>query len=492
MPVKPKEVPPPELTLPICSCTTCPAQEELKHLKERLKQLEGENATLKCDLQDFRERYWLKGKKKKSDQAHGSDPGDSEDPIPKKRGAPVGHPGWYREKPEKIDHIALVKLEKCPTCGSKDLSLCKEIEEHIQEDIEIPRVFVTLYKKWTYWCGKCQGVVTGVGEGELPKSYIGPIAKTLAVWLKYDVKISDRDLKRLFETLFKLNIVSATLSGFRDQLTRRSGDLYATLQKRLQSSTYAYMDETGWKVNGALHQLWSASTHFLSFLSIKPSRGATAAREILGEKFKGILVSDFLAVYDRLSAPLKQRCLVHLLRELKKIMQAWEGNPVVLRYCERLKKVIQDALALMRDFKNKRISQKALAERGMEFKECLKDFWTPDPSCKSLVRIGKRLKKYDDELFTFLTHPFVDGHNNQAERMIRPNVLLRKITFGNRSDKGANNHSVLMSLIQTAKLNGLSPPEVLQKILATNPQKRTLKLLGVPKGVAWPTKSLSS
>ncbi len=41
------------------------------------------------------------------------------------------------------------------------------------------------------------------------------------------------------------------------------------------------------------------------------------------------------------------------------------------------------------------------------------------------------------------------------ERQIRPNVLLRKIVFGNRSEKGILNHNCLMSILQTAHLKKL-------------------------------------
>jgi len=59
----------------------------------------------------------------------------------------------------------------------------------------------------------------------------------------------------------------------------------------------------------------------------------------------------------------------------------------------------------------------------------------------------------------------VDYHNNHSEQQIRPDVIFRKITFGNRSDKGVENHNVLTIILQTAKLNGLDPLTVLQKIL---------------------------
>jgi transposase len=68
-------------------------------------------------------------------------------------------------------------------------------------------------------------------------------------------------------------------------------------------------------------------------------------------------------------------------------------------------------------------------------------------------------------LSTFLYEKDIDYHNNHIEQQIRPDVIFRKITFGNRSAKGAENHSVLTSILQTAKLNNLDPLATLQKIL---------------------------
>ncbi len=45
-------------------------------------------------------------------------------------------------------------------------------------------------------------------------------------------------------------------------------------------------------------------------------------------------------------------------------------------------------------------------------------------------------------LFTFL-QTGTDYHNNTAERAIRPNVIIRKITNGHRSKTGADSHKIV-------------------------------------------------
>ncbi len=105
---------------------------------------------------------------------------------------------------------------------------------------------------------------------------------------------------------------------------------------------------------------------------------------------------------------------------------------------------------------------------------------SPDELSGMRKRFVKRLERHKEELLTFLYHPGVDWHNNRAERMIRPNVLLRKITFGNRSKSGITNHNVLMSIIQTAGLQSLDPLRTLRELLSPAKQAKTLAALIPP------------
>ena len=66
-------------------------------------------------------------------------------------------------------------------------------------------------------------------------------------------------------------------------------------------------------------------------------------------------------------------------------------------------------------------------------------------------RLSKRLRKHSHQLFTFLEEMDVDSDNNRAERAIRPAVVTRKISGGNRSPVGASALSIITSIIQTCK-----------------------------------------
>jgi len=435
---------------------------ENKDLKERVKRLEEEVAYLKYNLEEFREKTFGKNRKKKKEDDHLK----GQEAEPKKPGAPLGHVGWFRKKPDRIDRTEIVKLQKCPKCGSRDLKDTGKVQDHVQEDIVlITQTVATRFVKHQYACGECMSQVEGRGSQELPNSYIGPRAKSLAVFLKYHIKVSDRDIQKLFKSLLGLTIVPSSIPGFRNQLTRYSKPLYEELLKRMKRSKVLHVDETGWKLNGQTRWLWKFTDKNVSINQILEGRGQKDLEDVLGKKFDGILIADFLSAYNRIEARAKQRCLVHLLRELKKIRERIPEDGQAIRFAEKLEDIIRQAVTLALDYRARKISKRDLKKGRKRLERALEDLKLANPTHRVLKRLTQRLERHKHELLTFLDYPGIDYHNNHAERQIRPNVLLRKIVFGNRSEKGILNHNVLMSILQTAHLKKLDALKCLREFL---------------------------
>ncbi|HEY3854911.1 MAG TPA: transposase, partial [Verrucomicrobiae bacterium] len=64
-------------------------------------------------------------------------------------------------------------------------------------------------------------------------------------------------------------------------------------------------------------------------------------------------------------------------------------------------------------------------------------------------KVRRRLEKQQDHLFTFLEHADVDATNNLAERQLRPAVIARKVSCGNKTPQGARTWEILTSLAAT-------------------------------------------
>lgn len=77
-------------------------------------------------------------------------------------------------------------------------------------------------------------------------------------------------------------------------------------------------------------------------------RSSDVVIDVLGQKFKGILASDCFLAYDekRLSTWLKQKCVSHLLTDLKEMKESKSGR--ALQFARQMTIVLQEALALKR------------------------------------------------------------------------------------------------------------------------------------------------
>ena len=80
--------------------------------------------------------------------------------------------------------------------------------------------------------------------------------------------------------------------------------------------------------------------------------------------------------------------------------------------------------------------------------------------------MAQRLARHRGELTRFLYEKNLEGTNNRAERAIRPAVVMRKITGGNRSEAAAAAWAKLASLMATADACKLGVYDATKKLLA--------------------------
>jgi transposase len=69
-------------------------------------------------------------------------------------------------------------------------------------------------------------------------------------------------------------------------------------------------------------------------------------------------------------------------------------------------------------------------------------------------------------VFTFLFEPdAIDATNWRAEHALRPAVVTRKVCGGNRSERGAQTHAVLASILRTIQQRELDAGSVFSELL---------------------------
>ncbi len=444
------------------------AENRNKELEERWWEEKQKRQKLETQLAKYHEKIFKPNKKTCDDDDPAEEtPRDSSEEKPKKkRGAKFGHQGKTREKPATIDTEIEVSLEKCPVCGETGLRKLNKIHEHIQEDIVIPAPSATRYIKHLYYCPRCKNEVCGKGENEIPNAYIGPTARALAATLRYETRVPYRQVEKLFSEAFGLKLTPGALVGFDHKLTSCGRPWYEFLKNHVKSSPHIHADETGWRSDGINHYLWIFTNSRLSLYHINRSRGSKVPIDILGENYPGILITDCYVGYNPVKAFMKQKCVAHLLDDNSDLAKTFTDDIQLETFTATFKDNMRNAIKLQKIFRKKEITRSQLNKSAAALK---KDFWkfmeTPldNPDAETFRR---RIIDHKKEIFTFLVHTSVDATNNRAERGLRPSVIMRKVTFGNRSDAGKTNHETLMSLIQTAKLNGTRPLALLTNLAA--------------------------
>ena len=390
-------------------------------------------------------------------------------PTVKKRrkkppGARKGHAGSRRQTPRRIDRHAEHRIDKCPDCGSR-LSRCSETRTRYIEDLPDIQPEVTEHTIHRDWCPKCRKKVEPPVPDALPGSTLGLRVLVLAAWLHYALGNTLSQIVEVFNFHLQLKITTGGLIQMWYRLQEILFAWYEQIRQEALQSAVLHGDETGWRNNGKTHWLWCFGNSTLTFYMIDRSRGSPALAKFFIEEFAGTLVTDFWGAYNAVVCAARQMCLVHLLRELQQTDKYKSPGAGWPEFAKKLRRLIGDAIRLGR--RKSELPSETYASRRARLTVRLAEMIDAEWTNTHARRIVKRLRRHQNDLFTFLDQDDVPFGNNHAERLIRPAVILRKNSYGNRSDRGADCQAVLMSIFRTLKQRGHDPIRVTIDALKT-------------------------
>jgi len=419
---------------------------------QRIAELEAENAELRkriAQLEHQVQTFLQRRKRSKGErQLRQGTPDD------RRRQKHRKHPGVFRPQPppgtQFIEHD--VHPKQCHHCGGTDLEATGQFDDHIVADLPEPKLEWHRYRRHVHRCRACMRTSQGRGDLELPGAHLGPRTRLLTCYGRAHLGISLGKTRDLLHDFFGLTVSRAGLLGH----LRWGGTLFEPvveeLLQRLRNSPVVQGDETGWRINGQTAWAWCFRDPKLAIFLIDKHRSRDVIVRVLGESFAGTLVSDFYAAYNGLDCD-KQRCLVHLLRELAKLREEvpWQS---VQAFIQPLITLLQDAIQLGKD--RKQYTKAAFVEARDaihgRFDDLLLNCHSTNRDC---VRIWKRLFKHCDELFTFLADPRVPADNNGCERDIRSLASARNDGGVHRAEWSAAAFARIKSVIVTSLKNGL-------------------------------------
>jgi hypothetical protein len=268
--------------------------------------------------------------------------------------------------------------------------------------------------------------------------------------------------------------VAASAVGFDRKASARGAPIHEDLREKIRVSDVVHADETSWRNDGVGHYAWFAGNDKLAFFHIDRHRSADVAKSIFGEHFAGIVVRDRYAAYNGIGSGW-QSCLSHIITKAKEIKREHDLLPQIeretatVRFCDQVIAFFQEACSVGARLKSGSIPWKKTNGIEKDLVKQLCNFCKKPLAFKPAETLRAYLAGPEQKyLFTFLRNPHVPTTNNHAEQSIRHLVIFRKTSFGTRSESGLKNHSVLTSLVQTARRQNVHPRQFLQTLLTTS------------------------
>jgi transposase-like protein len=361
----------------------------------------------------------------------------------KRAGQKKGHKGHTRSIPNRIDVVKTMGIEKCPDCNG-ELSNIQEVRERYVEDIpEISNTIITKYQIERRYCKCCKKMVEPIVPDALPNARFGLRLMSFVVYLKEGLALSVEKILELLRTMYNLSLSDGEIIKILEQITDALGPYYQELKREIKEAKVKHSDETSWGINGRNYWLWTLVNKKIVVYLIRKRRNYKVPAKVLGNQEGKMVISDRHSTYNSLekyTKCLQQKCWSHILRDSKDLAKHYK-----------------EARAIHRELKSIYIEAKSYDHRATreEVNNLLAKIDTIGSKMYKHSEVRKFVRsicvRHRENLFRFVTDPDIDGDNNLAERALRKGVIIRKISHGNRSNKGARILEILLSVVETLK-----------------------------------------
>lgn len=367
-----------------------------------------------------------------------------------------GNKQWHKSTKKgtlPIDtHVQLSEEEVC-SCGSRGFTILRTYIKLMQG--MIIRRNNTAYhgrEKQCMACGKLYR--SSIPDGIKGFSFDSSI-QTLISYMKFYGRFTHPILHGFFKG-FGIQISYGEITAI---LRRNSKKLLPAVihlkTMGVKQSRYIQSDATGAKrkhkgTGAMIHQhLHIVGNRLLSIFKITRHYNAQIMNQMLGRYGlkKPFLSDDGSPNGESCRCTDKQLCWVHEIRHYQKLFPFF--NPY--------QKLQQTILTQWSAFYHlaKQYGRDPTENKKREIQEMF-DTITGQTTGYTLLDKQLRLtKKKRKRLITFLDYPFLPIHNNQCEQDLREFVIMRKISGETKSHEGDRSIERHLSVIQTAKKQGL-------------------------------------
>lgn len=445
---------------------TCPGCAERDR---RIAQLEARNAELERRIKQLEqavEKLQRGSKRQAAPFSKGSPKGQPKKPG-RKPGDDYGSQA-YRAIPPSIDEEYEAPLpDRCPHCGQRNVAFEKMDEQYQTEVPTRP-----IHRRFNVAVGRCACCRNRIqGRHALQTSdalgccgrQLGPNVQALIVHLNKRLGLSHGKIRELLKTGFGVNLTRGGTCGAMLRAARRCRDSYESIVDHVKRSAWAVPDETGWRIGGWNAWLHTAVTASATAYLVAWERGFEASKRLLGEGYAGTMVHDGWGPYECFLGARHQTCLTHLLRRCHELLEVASRGAVI--FPRKIKAILQAALEV-RDRRDRgEIRATTARQKASVLQAEVETLVGPRKTHPAHERLAAHLFRQRRHLFTFLRREGIDATNWRAEQALRPAVVNRKVWGGNRTEAGAEAQSILMTVWETARRQGLPPMQWLSRTL---------------------------
>jgi transposase len=400
------------------------------------------------------------------------------------RGGQLGHPGHERNlheltaESEIHEHIP----SSCRVCGVELEGADPQPYRH--QVVEVPPIAakITEHRLHQLECPHCGKKTRAKLPAGVSAIGYGARLSALVAWLSSDYRQSHGQLQQLLKRLLGIDISTASINRLRQEMSQALESVVTKAHEYVQSQSELHSDETSFSQgncdghNPKQRQgwLWVVVTKLISIFEVSLNRGQVTAKQMIGEQYPGIVISDryssynWLAVEQRLlgathaeetSARLHpQVCWAHLKRDLTAMAERSGVSQTIgtalLKRQQRLFRWwhrVRDGTMSRADFETAVVALRQGFQAELESAVQLPIGKNENTPLAKTVRTCEQLLKIEPALWTFVTVPDIEPTNNAAEQALRQAVIWRRTSFGSQSLAGSQFVARLLSVVTSLK-----------------------------------------
>lgn len=417
--------------------------EEILLLKEIQTQQAGVIEHLKLRVAELERMIF--GRRKKREEA----PDTHDEHTPPAPRAPRDPSSYHRPIPREEDVTSREHhpIKSCPDCG--ETLTDKETTIAYEEDITLPPAtpMKTLVKR-TIECGYCRPCRAWRSSRVLSTTPItlGKNVRLYICYLSILLRLSFAQIRLHLATAHYFSISDGEIARILEKEAVRLRPEYEALKDRIRAQKGVHYDETSWKVQkeemGNYTWVMTGTETMETVFVCGRSRGKGVAEEMQGNANHTGITDDY-APYRNLFSE-HQLCWAHPHRKFRDLAHAGTLDDSVRAQCrvtyesfDRVYRGVRNALSQPKELRDTETLLLRFDDAGVADSR--------DP--KKLATLKDSLRRNRDAYFTCLYDDGIPCDNNKAERSLRHLVLKRKISFGSKTQRGADTLGVLASVL---------------------------------------------